>query len=265
MAEGRKSSKKRESAPSKDEPSYKCTILINYAKHNKLSEDHMLGSFRILLNYGARFDLADSDGLTVLEHAIINNNYALVNFILANKQAAGLVIDHRQPATGRTAVHTSVKPLEFGSYENLDILRCLKTHGFNLSLPDAEGKTPLDYAMEQDSKVMAKEICKLLNTHVDYSVSLRRNSLVPADGWPHFEYSFTDDAATFLDEAEKKRAKEVFEKEQELDYVPIDREFAAEKQYKVYYDSETRKPWDAYMTKVDLRNGPYGDYVYYKM
>ena len=47
--------------------------------------------------------------------------------------------------------------------------------------------------------------------------------------------------------------------------MPIDREFAAEKQYKVYYDSASKKPWDAYMTKVDLRNGPYGDYVFYKM
>ena len=52
---------------------------------------------------------------------------------------------------------------------------------------------------------------------------------------------------------------------EELDYVQIDREFANEKQYKVYYDSETRQPWDAYMTKVDLKNGPYGDYVFYKI
>jgi hypothetical protein len=25
------------------------------------------------------------------------------------------------------------------------------------------------------------------------------------------------------------------------------------------------KPWDAYLTKVDLKNGLYGDYVFYKM
>ena len=46
--------------------------------------------------------------------------------------------------------------------------------------------------------------------------------------------------------------------------MPIDREFASEKQYKVYYDDE-KNPWDAYMTKIDLKNGPYGDYVFYKM
>ena len=54
--------------------------------------------------------------------------------------------------------------------------------------------------------------------------------------------------------------------EQKMDYVPIDQEFAKEKQYRVYYDeSGAKKPWDVYMTKVDLKNGPYGDYVFYKI
>ena len=49
-----------------------------------------------------------------------------------------------------------------------------------------------------------------------------------------------------------------------MDYVPVDKDFDGEKQYKVYYDEE-KLPWDVYMTKVDLKNGPYGDYVFYKM
>ena len=54
--------------------------------------------------------------------------------------------------------------------------------------------------------------------------------------------------------------------EQKMDYVPIDQEFAKEKQYRVYYEeSGEKKPWDVYMTKVDLKNGPYGDYVFYKI
>lgn len=82
--------------------------------------------------------------------------------------------------------------------------------------------------------------------------------------WPEFTYDFSEDAQVFLEEAEQKRAQEVFEIKNELDYVPIDKEFESEKQYKVYYD-ENKKPWDAYMTKIDLKNGPYGDYVFYKM
>ena len=139
------------------------------------------------------------------------NNEAMVEFILANRQQCNLVIDHRQPENGRTAVHVCVKPFEFGSFENVKILRSLHGAGFDLGAKDCNGRTPLDYAMEQDSKVMAKELCKLLGARVDYSVSLRRNSVTPAASWPNFNFSFTEDAAIFLDEAEKKRAKEVFD------------------------------------------------------
>ena len=82
----------------------------------------MSATFRTLLGYGAKFNLTDSNGLSVLEHAIMNNNEALVEFILANKATTDLVIDHRQPVNGRSAVHLCVKPLEFGSYENVKIL-----------------------------------------------------------------------------------------------------------------------------------------------
>lgn len=38
-----------------------------------------------------------------------------------------------------------------------------------------------------------------------------------------------------------------------------------EKSYQVYYDPDTDQAWDVYLTKVDLKNGIYGDYVFYKM
>jgi ankyrin repeat protein len=200
--------------------------MINYIQHNNLKEDHMIEAFQTLIKYGAKFDGIDSDGLNVLDHAIMKNNESLVNWLLNNQR--GLVIDHRQP-NGRTAVHMCVNPLGFGSYENVNILRKLHNSGFNLNARDSQGKTPLDYAMEQDSKVMAKEICKLLNTRVDFSVRLRRNSVTPAIDWPDFVHDFTEDAHAFLEDAEKKRAKEVFEKENELDYVPVDKDFHGEK------------------------------------
>lgn len=83
--------------------------------------------------------------------------------------------------------------------------------------------------------------------------------------WQDPTHDYQADADALLSEAEAKTAKEVFEKgEGELDYVPIDKQLTGEKQYKVYYD-EAKRPWDAYLTKVDLKNGPYGDYVFYKL
>lgn len=50
-------------------------------------------------------------------------------------------------------------------------------------------------------------------------------------------------------------------------YIPLDVGFNGEKQYKVYFEGEgaDRRPYDCYMTKVDLKNGYYGDYTFYKM
>lgn len=50
-------------------------------------------------------------------------------------------------------------------------------------------------------------------------------------------------------------------------YIPLDVGFNNEKQYKVYFEGtgENRRPYDVYMTKVDLKNGMYGDYTFYKM
>ena len=117
--------------------------------------------------------------------------------------------------------------------------------------------------MELKSLVMASLISQLTGCGSNMQASQRRNSFTPEISWPN-QYDFSGDASLFLEEAERKRAEEVFETKQELDYVPIDREFKSEKQYKVFYD-ENKKPWDAYLTKIDLKNGPYGDYVYYKL
>lgn len=47
-------------------------------------------------------------------------------------------------------------------------------------------------------------------------------------------------------------------------YIPLDVVLSGEKQYQVYFDAE-RRPYDAYLQKVDLKNGLYGDYVFYKL
>ena len=133
--QGAKRTSKRDSAATEvdanAEAPYHCTIMINYIQHGALKEDSMLESFRTLVKYGAHFAPCDSNGLSVLDHAIIKNNEALVQFILANKEK-GVMIDQRLP-NGCTAVHTVVKPLGFGSFENIKILGMLYEHGYDLT------------------------------------------------------------------------------------------------------------------------------------
>ena len=55
--------------------------------------------------------------------------------------------------------------------------------------------------------------------------------------------------------------------------VPVDPTGHFESAYEVFYDGFTaddltegkKRPWDHYLIKVDLKNGLYGDYVFYKM
>lgn len=58
--------------------------------------------------------------------------------------------------------------------------------------------------------------------------------------------------------------KEEIEFKNKKNRIPTDKTGNFEKSYEVYYDQED-KPWDVYLTKVDLKNGIYGDYVFYKM
>ena len=155
--------------------------MINYILHDALKSEDMLNTFATLVAAGGRFDGIDSEGFTVLDHAIIKNNKAIVTYLLG--QQGMIDLNHRTPE-GLSAVHLCVKPLGFGSYENVEILGMLKAHGFDLCARDCSGKTPLDYAMGQDSKVMAKKLCNLLDERVDMSVSLRRNSITPEREWP---------------------------------------------------------------------------------
>ena len=64
-----------------------------------------------------------------------------------------------------------------------------------------------------------------------------------------------------MDFAKKKEEEEAKNKKNKI---PVDETGKFEISYEVFYD-ENYKPWDCYLTKVDLKNGIYGDYVFYKM
>lgn len=67
-----------------------------------------------------------------------------------------------------------------------------------------------------------------------------------------------------MEEAEAKQRNELIAKDDKPDYIPLDIVVQQEKQYKVFYDEEKR-PYDCYLTKVDLANGLYGAYLFYKI
>ena len=87
------------------------------------------------------------------------------------------------------------------------------------------------------------------------------------DNWPERTVDYLEDSASFLKSAEERAEKELEDDEEMAEKMkelaPVDRTGQFEKSYSVF--CEEKQPWDAYLTKVDLRNGIYGDYVFYKM
>lgn len=85
-------------------------------------------------------------------------------------------------------------------------------------------------------------------------------SFVPQSDWMETDINFEQDCAKYL---EKAKAREQKEKKEE-DLVPPDKTGGFPSHYKVFV-CDHFGPMDVYMTKVDLKNGIYGDYLFYKI
>lgn len=85
--------------------------------------------------------------------------------------------------------------------------------------------------------------------------------MIESTNWPEPNVDYEVDAEEYMELANEREAKLAKEKNQK---VPVDQTGKFEVSYEVYYDDGER-PWDVYLTKVDLKNGIYGDYVFYKM
>ena len=75
---------------------------------------------------------------------------------MLNNKDKGLISNHTDNE-GKNAIHYVVNPAKFGSFENADLLNALIAFNgfFDLNQKDKHGKTPLDYAVLQESGTMA--------------------------------------------------------------------------------------------------------------
>lgn len=85
--------------------------------------------------------------------------------------------------------------------------------------------------------------------------------MIQSNNWPEPKVDYEVDAEQYMELANEKEKQLAKDKDERI---PVDKTGHFEVSYQVYYD-EGLKPWDVYLTKVDLKNGIYGDYVFYKM
>ena len=178
-----KSHQKKKGKDEQQEEEYKCTILINYLRHNHHKLDVMLSSLGYLVSKGAWADVCDSKGLDAMVYAIKGNKKEFVQFLLDNKAFINLSTEFKDPQ-GWSTVHHVVQPRSFGSFENVEILDKLFRNGYPLESTNLNGHTPLDLALKQDSQVMTKKLCALLNCSADQALQDYKASGQLQIQWP---------------------------------------------------------------------------------
>ena len=227
------------------------TYLISKGNRN-------MDLLKLLINNGLLVNEQDENGDSGLIYAIKQNSTRLVKFILSfpNLDKTTLGSDGKNP------IHCVVNPLEFGSFENTEILDLLAPH-FDINAVDEKGKPPIYYAYLQDSGVMVEKLKELGAIDKKPAANIKRGatSIVGTLDWSDKEIPYEEDAEKYVAKMAKAQAEDIDVEER---VQPDASAGAIAGHTEVLYDDKLG-PYDLYMTKVDVEKGPYGGYVFYKM
>ncbi|KAG7399042.1 hypothetical protein PHYBOEH_009820 [Phytophthora boehmeriae] len=157
-------------------------------------------------------------------------------------------------ASGLTACHIAVQPLDYGSYENTRLLAMLVRAGGDLRAKDSSGKTPVDYARAQQSQFMLRFLEHTFPRLVSAQPKIPEAPTVFA-AIP----SYSDDASAYLAECETSgkisRSRVVPKVNASCDVGKVS---------SVHSEGEGAE-LDALLTKVDVKNGRFGLNVFYRL
>ncbi|XP_078592750.1 poly [ADP-ribose] polymerase tankyrase-like isoform X2 [Branchiostoma floridae x Branchiostoma japonicum] len=166
---------------------------------------------------------------------------------------------------GWTVVHHLVQPMEYGSYENVEILELLHKEGAPLAVKDKAGKTPLDYAHALGYMKLTEALNRLLGTT---SIMTRVPKSTDWDDgltWDGPPPDFRQDAEKVLAWVEQQEQERHQKEGQEL-VALVDKHANVEAGTgAVLVDPELNLPYDMLGTKVDVQYGTYGMNNFYKM
>ncbi|CAK85722.1 unnamed protein product (macronuclear) [Paramecium tetraurelia] len=233
---------------------YCLTPLLYLIQEYHVEDEIILSKF---VDAGCDINEKTEKGETSLILAIKNNSLKLVNFILHHPKFKKEA--HFQDSNKRSPIHHVVQPLEFGSYENTEMLELLASI-FDVNLVDDKGKTALDYAVDQDSGVMARVLKNLKAIKNIKSQQPRLpTSVISQAQWVEEEIDVEADAQKFLDlnGEQLEESKQDYKNE-------VDQYAMRTGKLEVLVDKDIG-PYYLLMTKVDIGNGRYSENVFYKM
>ena len=249
----------------KKDNDYKCSLLLYVVRKllklpsQKNSQYTNLKYFyKKLIQSGASIIEKDTNGRTCLNYAVLENNLSFLKMLCTD--SGNNINKNMVDNKGKSLVHYCVSLNEFGSYENQDMLNYLLDNNFISNSKDYSNKTPLDYALEQKSK---KNLTILKSRGIEGSQNISLNQ---------------DNYMNNQDDIDKQKVNSIpimnFEKDSEEYYNIMIQKVPPEKKTKKPnlsdYQSEffelykeNDEYWDASLTKVNLQNGIYGEYMFY--
>ena len=251
----------------KSNKEYKCSLLLYVVRKllkqpsgGKPTEEklNLKYFYKKLIQNGASIMQKDTNGRTCLNYAVLENN---LSFLKSLVNDSGNNIDKNSvDSKGKSLVHYCVSLNNFGSYENDEMLNYLLDNNFLSNSKDNNNKTPLDYALEQKSM---KNLTILKNKGVPGTNNISINK---------------ENYVNNQDKLDEQKANMIpiidFEKDSEEYYNKMIQKAPPEKKVKKpnlndykseFFElyKENDEYWDASLTKVNLQNGIYGEYMFY--
>lgn len=165
---------------------------------------------------------------------------------------------------GRTVLHHLVCPLEYGTYDNDEILYVLFKAGATLESEDTAGLSPLKHALINGAPRLARMLQKLTGVERDKWEKPTFNCLGEPDGisntLPNVDFE-TDSKAI-----ESVMLSNLMESVSEQEFKPQpDENCNIRTSCEVVEDSNQSLAFDVLLTKVDVSCGVWGMYNFYKM
>ncbi|CAK74015.1 unnamed protein product (macronuclear) [Paramecium tetraurelia] len=233
---------------------YQMSTILYLIQEYHLEDEITLNKFT---DAGCNINEKTDSGETSLMISIKINSIRLVSFIMNHPKFDKTL--HSQDSQNRTPIHYVVQPLEFGSYENIQMLELLSKY-FDINQPDNHGRTPLDYANDQDSGTMAEALKKLNAVESKKQKQPRLpTSVISQAHWVEEEIDVEADAQKFLDES----GEQLDDSKQDTRII-VDPSARESGKVEVLVDKESG-PYSLLMTKVDIGNGIYSENVFYRM
>ncbi|TMW68079.1 hypothetical protein Poli38472_007751 [Pythium oligandrum] len=235
-----------------------------------------------LLRYGAKVNVVDGNGFSLMMHLTARNMISELNLVLGKTKTLRDPVDSKStkvlsihvPAgdvkqalaymnkQGQTVLHIAVKPTTYGSYENAEIIELLLAGGASLQGADKNKKSPVDYMLDQSSRFLYRYI---RSKHPKFAPKEENEVFDDAmEAWTDIP-DYVKDASAYIEECEATgkitRTRVKPQPNSNCDVGSLKRVFGEVDENDNVVPGEE---FDALLTKVDVKNGRFGLNVFYK-